>query len=82
MSMGSAVATTSPPLLPHHRLAPGDTQARGRVLLAEDNIVNQHVATGMLKALGCHVDVVANGCEVLEALTQKPHRRQVKGVTY
>jgi CheY-like chemotaxis protein len=39
-----------------------------RLLLADDNVVNQKVGTGLLKRLGYGVDVVANGAEVLKAL--------------
>ncbi len=41
---------------------------RARVLLVEDNIVNQKVATRMLEKLGCGVDVAANGEEALHLL--------------
>ena len=38
------------------------------VLLAEDDAINQRVMLLMLKKLGHHADVVANGREVLQAL--------------
>lgn len=44
-----------------------------RVLVAEDNIINQQVAQHMLQLLGCQVDVVANGLEALESLAQVPY---------
>ncbi len=39
-----------------------------RVLLAEDNLVNQKVAQAMLARLGVESDVAANGLEALDAL--------------
>ncbi len=42
--------------------------ARARVLIADDNLVNQRVAARLLAKLGCEVDVVANGQEAVRRL--------------
>jgi CheY-like chemotaxis protein len=44
-----------------------------RILLAEDNLVNQKVAQHMLVRLGYRVDVAANGEEVLQALERQDY---------
>ena len=44
---------------------------RGRVLLVEDNPVNQLVAKGMLGKLGCEVTTAAHGGEALDQLEQR-----------
>lgn len=42
----------------------------GRILVAEDNPMNQEVARHMLEGVGCHVEVVADGHAVLDALSR------------
>ena len=44
-----------------------------RVLVAEDNVVNQKVALRMLMRIGCRVDVVANGQEAVDAVQRVPY---------
>ena len=67
------------------RLAPADSRSENpawdrqdghvlaRVLVAEDNAVNQKVAKGMLETLGFRVDVVSNGKEALEMSALLPY---------
>ena len=46
------------------------SERRARILLVEDNPVNQLVAKGMLGKLGCEVIVAGHGGEALEQLEQ------------
>lgn len=42
----------------------------GRILIAEDNPINQKMTLAMLETFGCQADVASNGVEVLDALTR------------
>ncbi|AFZ46532.1 multi-sensor hybrid histidine kinase [Cyanobacterium stanieri PCC 7202] len=44
-----------------------------KILIAEDNIINQKVITNILKRLGYRADVVGNGLEVLDALRRQSY---------
>jgi len=60
-------------LITRHSLAEAQARTRGRVLVADDNPVNQKVAAKMLEKLGCRVDVVGHGREAVEAATRLPY---------
>jgi PAS domain S-box-containing protein len=61
------------PALPGAREASQATSLAGvRVLLAEDNPINQDVAVTMLETFGCQVHVVNSGAKVLAALENSP----------
>jgi signal transduction histidine kinase/CheY-like chemotaxis protein/putative methionine-R-sulfoxide reductase with GAF domain len=44
-----------------------------RILLAEDNTVNQQIATLVLESLGYRADVASNGLEAVEAVERLPY---------
>jgi CheY-like chemotaxis protein len=63
---GRVVTTTT--------LAESEANARPRVLLVEDNEVNQRVSALMLERAGCAVDVAGNGFEALAAYENADYR--------
>jgi signal transduction histidine kinase/DNA-binding response OmpR family regulator len=68
--MSTALVPLPGPQVTPHRLSEAPAQLQVRVLVAEDNVVNQKVAVRMLEKFGCRVDVVANGREALAALSR------------
>jgi PAS domain S-box-containing protein len=58
-------------LITQHSLR-DDRRANTRILLAEDNEINQQVALKMLETLGFSATVVSNGLEALEKLKERP----------
>ncbi len=45
-----------------------------RILLVEDNLINQKVAQKMLKRLGHDADLAVNGKEAIQALESQPYQ--------
>ena len=62
--------TAPPELVTRHSLAETKNRASARILVADDNVINQKVASRMLEKLGYRVDLVANGKEALDALSR------------
>ena len=44
-----------------------------RILLAEDNVVNQKLALRLLQQMGYRADLAANGLEAIEAIERQPY---------
>jgi signal transduction histidine kinase/ligand-binding sensor domain-containing protein/CheY-like chemotaxis protein len=44
-----------------------------QILVADDNVVNQLVASRLLQKMGYRVDIASNGREVLDALRRRPY---------
>lgn len=85
LSQGGEVLAAAEPLVTSHYLktlipaqekkistAELDNMTKARILLVEDNRINQMVAKGVLNKLGFHtIDIANNGIECLDKLTQE-----------
>ncbi|MHC1743107.1 MAG: ATP-binding protein [Syntrophobacteraceae bacterium] len=54
-------------------IPPVSSASEIRILVVEDNPVNQLVASGMLNTLGLRAEVANNGAEALQRLREKPY---------
>ena len=68
---GSAGETGTPDVVTRHTIA--ESRASLRVLLAEDNPVNQQVAVAMLVKRGHEVHVSSNGREAVDAVKERDY---------
>jgi len=60
------------PLVTRHSLKEARAQGQRRILVADDNETNQMVAVQILRRLGYHAEVAADGAEALEAFRTMP----------
>jgi len=68
--MGLPADEPAGPLVTRYNLPEGRPGFHGRILVAEDNLVNQEVAVSMLRLLGCTADVAENGRKAVEAMAR------------
>ncbi|GAB2861653.1 PAS domain-containing hybrid sensor histidine kinase/response regulator [Nocardioides pacificus] len=70
--LSSLVAAPSPRATPPGSAPPAPAKS-GRVLVVEDDEINQMIAEGLLGKLGYEVDVADNGLEALRAVAGRPY---------
>ncbi|MFQ5803291.1 MAG: response regulator [Candidatus Methylomirabilales bacterium] len=68
--MGTPTERAAAPLITRHNLQEEKVRALPRVLIAEDNALNQKVTVGMLEEIGYKADVASNGREAVDALSR------------
>jgi CheY-like chemotaxis protein len=74
-SSGAAPSVVQPTasIITRHSLAEVEAGSRVRILVAEDNPVNQKVAIKMIEKLGYRVDITGNGREAIAASERIPY---------
>lgn len=80
-SLYDALMTTTfgrPKQIKKSKIKPNFDQEMGskfpmKILLAEDNLVNQKVAQKILQKLGYQIDIVSNGLEALETIRERAY---------
>ena len=71
--LGSEASGEPRQLVTRHSIAEEMRRFDLRVLVAEDNETNQDVAAGMLKKIGCRVDLASDGREALRAAGKRDY---------
>ena len=70
LNAGEPSRSFSPSLVTKYTLTEMRRRTCARILVAEDHMVNQQLAVMMLEKLGYRADVVANGKEVIDAISR------------
>ncbi len=73
LNKSSGPASAAAPATPVRRGLADEARAKVRILIAEDNSVNQKVALLQLARLGYNADLAADGLEVLDKLRETPY---------
>ncbi len=73
VALGLAGAKAAPTEVPAEPHSPQGGPRVGRLLLAEDNPINQKVAVAILSSAGYIVDTVPNGAEAVRAVVANPY---------
>jgi CheY-like chemotaxis protein/HPt (histidine-containing phosphotransfer) domain-containing protein len=66
-------ATETPKPVTTRPVAEPEAELGGRVLVVEDNAVNQQVVIAILESMGCQVEAVWNGQEAVDRLAQSSY---------
>lgn len=68
--MGTSASRAAAPLITRHNLHEEKVRSLPRILIAEDNALNQKIAVGLLEEIGYKADVASNGREAVEAVSR------------